>query len=277
MAQPIPLPAPAATTSTLEMVTPDVARDWLAQNIHNRNVRRAVVATYARDMRQGRWQYTAEPIKFAADGVLLDGQHRLHAIVQSGASIPMLVVRGLRLAAQSAMDTGARRTASDALGLSGEKATGVLAAAAKLIITDMGRAERPVSTGEIAELLESEPFLRTICAEILPTLRVMGVTPAVLAYCYWRLSAIDSSRCSVFFESLSTLAGLPAGSPILALNRRLNDSAGRRSVRSRMYRIETIACIFMAWNAWVKGESRTIIKLALRQDGRIAVPEPRQP
>jgi hypothetical protein len=104
----------------------------------------------------------------------------------------------------------------------------------------------------------------------------MGATPAVLAYCYWRLDKVSPDRAGVFFDLLSTLAGLPAKSPILALNRRLNSggSSTSRRTRSRMYRMETIACIFMAWNAWVRGEDRALIKLALREDGRISIPDP---
>ena len=36
-----------------------------------------------------------EPIQIAEDGTLLNGQHRLNAVIESGATVPMLVVRGL--------------------------------------------------------------------------------------------------------------------------------------------------------------------------------------
>lgn len=273
MAQPIAIRLNTGPISTVETVTPDIAGEWLATNTHNRHLRKTLVEAYARDMREGRWQFTGEPIKFATDGTLLDGQHRLHAVVRAEVDLPLLVVRGLSPAAQDAMDTGSRRTTADALSLRGEKNAVVMSALAKMILTEGDRYQRTCSTGEVAAVIEADPMVRMVCNDILPGLRTPIATPAVLAYAYWRLDKVSTDGAATFFNALTSLVGLPSGSPILALHRRLSGADGRQKGRSRMYRQETLACIFMAWNAWARREPRSIIKIAY-SEGRIAVPEP---
>ena len=68
-----------------EDVTPDMARTYLKSNTHNRPLDAARVSKYAADMRAGRWLVSPETISFDEHGVLLNGQHRLGAIVESGA------------------------------------------------------------------------------------------------------------------------------------------------------------------------------------------------
>src|SRR5437870_5147015 len=75
-------------------VGPELATRWLEGNVHNRKLREDVVARYARDMKAGRWLLTHEPIAFNKNGdTLVDGQHRLWAVVESGATVaPVLTV-----------------------------------------------------------------------------------------------------------------------------------------------------------------------------------------
>jgi len=74
------------------LITPTMASNWL-ENANNRNrpVSQAAVDRYARDMRAGRWRLTHEGIAFDPSGVLLDGQHRLWAIVYAETPVEMHV------------------------------------------------------------------------------------------------------------------------------------------------------------------------------------------
>ncbi len=73
-------------------VTPDQARAWLARNHEsNRKIEQDRVDSYADDMRQGRWTLTHQGIAFDKRERLIDGQHRLAAVVAFGKSVPMLV------------------------------------------------------------------------------------------------------------------------------------------------------------------------------------------
>ncbi|MCR1783115.1 hypothetical protein KVF89_11280 [Nocardioides carbamazepini] len=109
-------------------VTPQLAETWLSRNTNNRNVRRSVIDAYARDIEAGRWRLNGETIKFGPSGVLLDGQHRLSAVVQADVAVPMVVVRNLGDHVMATVDTGAKRSYADALKLAGEENTTTLAA-----------------------------------------------------------------------------------------------------------------------------------------------------
>ncbi len=77
-------------------VTPAMAQQWLNEkNIHNRPIYERTVEAYALDMKRGLWAFNHQGICFDEEGNLLDGQQRLSAIVLSGETVPLLVVRGI--------------------------------------------------------------------------------------------------------------------------------------------------------------------------------------
>jgi hypothetical protein len=260
----------------VEEVTPSLAAHWLeACNSHNRPVKDHSVAAYARDMAKGEWRFTGDGIRFDRDEVLLDGQNRLQAIVRSGVTLHLPIWRGLAPEAQEVMDTGSKRNASDVLALRGEKNTHLLASAAAAVITGCGTARNRVTHAEVISVIENDPSVKWICNEVLPQLKLYSVlSPTVAFYAYWRLHQIDEAATNNFFHSLSSLVGLPSGSPILALHRRLvsHNLSARKSHR---YRQEALANIYTAWNAWRAGEQRQRIQVAYVRGGRPYVPEPK--
>ncbi len=98
-------------------VTPEMARQWLTQNRFNRAQRPDLVADYVRQIREGRWRRTHQGIAFSENGTLIDGQHRLFAIVEAGIPVPMLVFINESLENHLAIDGGKRRTALDVVRL----------------------------------------------------------------------------------------------------------------------------------------------------------------
>lgn len=77
------------------LVTPDMASNWLTMNKNNRKVLKERVREYAQAMLAGRWSLTHQGIAFDTAGNLLDGQHRLMAIVMAGIPIEMNVTFGV--------------------------------------------------------------------------------------------------------------------------------------------------------------------------------------
>jgi hypothetical protein len=104
-------------------VTPELARKWLTNNVRNRTVREDVVKAYARDMANGRWIYTHQGLAFNDKDELIDGQHRLNAVILSGlAAVRMMVTFGLpskidghEMTTMDAVDRGATRSVADQL------------------------------------------------------------------------------------------------------------------------------------------------------------------
>lgn len=100
---------------TLENITPNKAQRWLElHNQGNRRLSKRHVNLLASDMGKGQWRLTHEPVAFEEGGRLIDGQHRLAAVSQSGRSQKMYVARGLAAGSQLYIDNGRRRSLTDA-------------------------------------------------------------------------------------------------------------------------------------------------------------------
>lgn len=108
------LPTASTGESTrVEIVTPELAAEWLKKNTRNRHLIVRVAEDIAADITAGRWRVTHQGIAFGVDGTLFDGQHRLHAIVIAGRAVSVRVTRGLPAEARDAIDTGTARRAHD--------------------------------------------------------------------------------------------------------------------------------------------------------------------
>lgn len=263
---------PGRLQVTIEKVTPDLAAEWLELNVTNRNLREQLVAAYARDMTSGNWHMAGEPIKFSKAGKLLDGQHRLWAVVTSGVTVELLVVRGLEEKTQQVMDSGAARTASDALKLRNESNWSMLAGAAKLAINlsaGRPRATTKVTHAEIMTFIDDNPDFR-IAVDCAARWRHPDMPPSPCAVAVWRTYRLDQYDCEQFFTQLSSMAGLYEGDPVLALAKAL----GRiRREREKCSHGDYLSLVFRAWNA--SRSNKSLRRLAITTwSGNIDIPEP---
>lgn len=73
-----------------------------------------VVLRYVEEMKGNRWKEdTGEMIKISKTGLVLDGQHRLYAVVKSGISINFHVIEDMDDKIFDVIDIGSKRSASD--------------------------------------------------------------------------------------------------------------------------------------------------------------------
>lgn len=114
---------------SVEKIDSFKARNYLESNTANRSVRQTHVEYLADQMKRGLFVSNGETIKIADDGRLLDGQHRLLAIVQANFCADFVVVRNLPNSVFSTIDTGKPRTTADCLNVMGEANYTKLAAA----------------------------------------------------------------------------------------------------------------------------------------------------
>ena len=111
-------------TFTLETISPEVARQYLERNKNNRSITKERVLALLRDIQSGAFAVTHQCIAFNKHGDLIDGQHRLTAIVQSGATVQMYVARYERTETAMALpfDRGLVRKHHDVLDVSKREA-----------------------------------------------------------------------------------------------------------------------------------------------------------
>ena len=108
--------------SKVENITPIKAAEYLKRNKGNRPLSVNLVNFFARQMPDG-WRLTHQGIAFDTEGNLIDGQHRLNAVIKADATVPMLVSRGLDRDGMLVMDTHKKRNDADALAVAGYSVT----------------------------------------------------------------------------------------------------------------------------------------------------------
>lgn len=264
----IPLDHPATRQPAFawEIITPDTARVYLGANRDNRNIRTNHVHEMARDITAGRWISTGDSIKFDYNGRLIDGQHRLLAVIEADEPIGTLVVRNLQPESRSVVDTNARRSAGDALkfnGLTGQYS--LVAAVAKIALRrDNGGIQYAFSSesggftnSEILAWAEANTDVESAVALAGRTYRSIGVRPSIWAYALMVLERVNGPAAVEFATSLAEFRTTGVGDPRLALLNifRLAQAGNRRNPRNP----EQLYIVFRAWNAWRNGEKlRTI-------------------
>lgn len=87
------------TISTFEMdVSPQMAQYILIHhNKDNRKVTNSQVNKISKSIREDGWLRDGQPLTFNVEGNITEGQHRLHAIVTEGVTVPMVIVLGVEL------------------------------------------------------------------------------------------------------------------------------------------------------------------------------------
>lgn len=258
------------TRVSVEEVTPETARRWLGRNQGNRTLRsKSLVRDYAQTMKNGRWAFTGEPIQFAPDGRLLNGQHRLSAVILANVTLPFLVVRNLPAEAQRYMDSGAKRTVADALTMDGRDVdTKNIAAIARGAI--LYSEDRRPTRDEIIEYADSRLEELITAARVAVQVRQKlrnGV--AVYGVAFIQCARIDPDGAHFFFEKLRTGEHLAQHDPIKVLRERcLQGLAPGSNEQSLMY---NLGLIFKCWNAWRTGREIKTLRFTFAE----SFPEPK--
>lgn len=137
-------------------IDPSLAREILKFNTSNRSIRKANVRKMARDMETGEWsERLDDPIRFSTDGRLVDGQHRLLALIESGCTYTFTLQYGLDEKDLRAIDCGARRSPADAMKLSKGKSINRQVIGSIRQACDYGRAFTTLSNSQICDFYES--------------------------------------------------------------------------------------------------------------------------
>lgn len=221
-------------------VTPQQAEEWLAKNAdYQRKLRGSFVDKYARDMINGQWQLTHQGIAFDTNGRLIDGQHRLAAVVKAGVSVKMLVVRDSPSKAYDHLDLGCGRTAVDVLKAQGEGwITNEWIAVARFMEagTNIKAATIARSPFELREMVETHKnALSFVFQNIERKVRGVTVAPVLAAVAVAYYIEKDRVRLAEFLRLLvSGVAHDPkVDSAVIRLRDALRDSSGESSSAAR--------------------------------------------
>lgn len=252
----------------LEEVTPSVAEANLLLMPINRRIRpkNQRQITHAMETKQY-IEYIYDPIRFNDRGEFIDGQHRMMAIISTGRTQTMLVIRGIPSAAMNAIDTGVSRGLSDLLYFNHESESGHLAAAINVfrIWQDSGEVDsqhdtRPMTHAEGEALLVAHPGLRDtlpLAKQLQSVLRGGVGRWAAIVYILERIHQEDALY---FFDHLRSGAALGVDNPIFTLRRRLLENQVKKM---KIPRREVGALVFKSWNMYRRGETSMALRVRL--------------
>jgi hypothetical protein len=248
----------------IAILSPSDAQLLLELNTNNRTPKNLTSAQYASDMKSGRWRYAGEAIKFAVDGTLLDGQHRLKALASLAEEMPdftikIMIITGLEKESQSVMDQGSKRTAGDNLGLNGIKNPNDVAAAARFylqwrgnhLFTNQSSAGFKMTNTEVQDwVMDNDNFVQD-CNETIRFKKSIDMTPRLFMAAYAEFRKLSAEDATEFFDMWDTGANLGHGHPVLALREKLS--------RIRREGIKTpdkdyLGYMILAWNAYREGK-----------------------
>jgi hypothetical protein len=199
-----------AITTREMLVTPELATKWLNEcNTHNRALRDSVVERYARDMKAGAWRLTHQGIAF--DGseadpkkTIVDGQHRLWAVITAEVPVRMMVSFGVSMDAQAVIDDNLQRTLVDTFKLAygREDVTNMHVAIAKRLLGSTLRGK--VTRQEVAATIKTHENAIAFAIGAFEK-KVRGITTApvmtVVARAYYTAPHVQLTR---FVDALTT-------------------------------------------------------------------------
>ena len=117
------------------LVTPKYAEELLKMNSNNRSVRQSKVDSLAESMKKGEWELSNDAITISEGNVLLNGQHRLLAVIKSGVPCNFIIYTGAPDSSFDIMDTPALRKISDVI----QRKGGTNTVRAQTVISYMSR------------------------------------------------------------------------------------------------------------------------------------------
>lgn len=217
----------------IEEITPAWAKKELAEQesriekgeYRQRVVNPATVARYANDMKQGHWMVNNQGIGFDDNGNLVDGRHRLWAVVRAGVPVKIMVMRGLTPIQNGSgqtvnpidtIDCGKVRSVGNQLMIDGVKDPMVTASAIRaigLLCCYPSKAKvGTIPTRGIINIYKDE-IESCVAATIKDKVRSFVAAPIMM------YANSSPRKAKQFLTDFREMVGLKEGSPVLALHR----------------------------------------------------------
>lgn len=255
-------------------VGPETAKELLALNTKGqRSISKPNVERYGSDMITHDWHINGDTIKISSDNELLDGQHRLSAIIESEEPQVLLVVHGIDKEAMATIDAGRKRTFSDQLRMEGVRNHATVAAIGgrmwywkhgNYAVRSVARVENPLylnsapSTAQKRSVMDQYEKAYGITMEHAAVFGVKayakrpGISSSTYGVAWAILSGIDKElREKFFFEVTVEAASAKTGYPIQALHNRLN-RLGKNEVFDNVVQLDAL---FTIYNKWLGGQN----------------------
>ena len=262
--------------SRVQTITPAKAAEMLDANTTNRPLSRTLVRGFAEAMIRGEWMVTHQGIAFDVNGVLVDGQHRLAAVIEADVAVEMTVFTEVEDGTFDVLDTGKRRNAADVLAIEGEKSSTTLAAMVRTVWLYENRPDLTWSGGsaavtnhQIVQTLDQHPKLRDYVAVGEQVSASTGMIKSAAGAASYLISRVSKrAEQDEWFEGIIDGAGLGKQDPRLQFRKVMFAMARKQSgqVLRRRDTREHVALYLKAFNAWRDDEPLTQLRFTSREE-----------
>lgn len=238
----------------LKDITPALASVMLDSNTHNRKLRDTQASSHAAAMAEGRWKTTHQGIAIDKTGTLLDGQHRLEAVVEAGVPVEMVVSFGWDPSAFDVLDTGSTRRVDDFLTIDGVDNAATRAGAARLIATSRTNTKKKIPDKALVLEVAREmmgPEMDLACRVASSCTKIIRPSPLAAALWLIQTRTLHKTRVDTFVDGVRHGSDLPHNSPILKLRNTAHTMVKSSSGSNIAFR--QLGAVILAWNAWVGG------------------------
>jgi hypothetical protein len=250
-----------------KLVSPEDAKNWLENcNLKNRTINFHRVSSYVNDIVKGNWREdTGECIKFSKTGKLLDGQHRLLAILKSGISIYLHIASNLEDSVFTVLDTGKPRGGQDAMKIAGIGGYAQLSSIIqKYYILKNGSYKsykgNSLSNSELLNTYNLRSFYwdQKVNYALRQKVKFSNVISNTLIGAFSAtFDHKDVTTSELFFEELCTGKDITNSSIDVLRNRLIKEKVSKVNVLSK--KVET-AFIIKTWNAYRLNKDFKILK-----------------
>jgi hypothetical protein len=263
--------------SYVKKIGPAEAEVLLEGNMDNRNISQEVVDKYTLEMKEGRWMESGNSISIIKmpDGTirLLNGQHRLLAVVFSGITLNFVIVEEDDEGVFKVFDSPYVRTTAQVLALAGMTNVNVRQAMARMAInyeSHIGSTDpwtrRSIPTSRVMAWLD-EQDQRMINAVMADYVQMRSRDHLTNTW-YAGLDFLVRSRSKqpeqwlIFHEGYVQGAYLKADSPIIALKHYTANrtKAGSRYQQSAWDRQAHLAVGIRAWNDFIADDTAKVYR-----------------
>lgn len=246
----------------LELITPQRAKQMLDNNIeNNRNVRPQTVELYKQQMLKGNW-IGRHPGTYTVNkqGKLLDGQHRLKAIVESGVSVYGYIAT-VDDSVMPTIDEGRKRTAGNAAHVFGiQNANNVVAAIRIYRALKNGRitSKDTLTNLDMIELYykDKERIDHVVSNSSTLYSRNKMISTSLISALWMYFDDIDSEGAESFISQLITGRDVNNDTILVLRDRLIQEKTNvRKTPQSNL-----IALIIKTWNCCREAKTLKVLK-----------------
>lgn len=235
-------------------INPAIAKAMLGNMVVNRAIDPNRVKRYQGAMERGEWNL-GDPIMLNCDGSIIEGQHRLHAVIKADTAVPFVIIEGYDPEKTfGIVGSGKERTARDWFSIRGDKNPGVRAAACRLIQTDRDESihdagnRRTITPTQLLTLREEvrEELDESMAA--VPNSMGKIVSRAIMVYCHYTFAKRDKGLADLFMDGLATGEQLRATDPVHVLREQFLGAKRERVSSGSQRQQVVIGTTRLAWN-----------------------------